>query len=69
LSIWPADVELTQAVDLNYVAGMVWSRSPQLRLTWRPSKRFNCSVSVENPEQQLGSGVSRCNGVSCAGFV
>ena len=28
LSIWPADVELTQAVDLNYVAGMVWNRSP-----------------------------------------
>jgi len=57
LSIWPADVELTQAVDLNYVAGMVWNRSPQLRLTWRPSRRFNWAASVENPEQQLGSGV------------
>ena len=57
LSIWPGDVELTQAVDLNYVAGMVWNRSPQLRLTWRPSKRFNWAASVENPEQQLGSGV------------
>ena len=57
LSVWPADVELTQAVDQNYVAGMVWNRSPQLRLTWRPSKRFNWAASVENPEQQLGSGV------------
>ena len=57
LSIWPADVELTQAVDLNYVAGMVWNRSPQLRLTWRPSTRFNWAVSVENPEQQLGRGL------------
>ena len=57
LSIWPADVELTQAVDLNYVAGMVWNRSPQLRFTWRPSRQFNWAVSVENPEQQLGSGV------------
>ena len=57
LSVWPADVELTQAVDLNYVAGMVWNRSPQLRLTWRPSKRFNWAASVENPEQQLGSGL------------
>jgi hypothetical protein len=59
LSIWPADVELTQAVDLNYVAGMVWNRSPQLRLSWRPSRRFNWAVSAENPEQQLGSGVIR----------
>jgi hypothetical protein len=57
LSIWPADVELTTAVDLNYVAGMVWNRSPQLRLTWRPSRQVNWAVSVENPEQQLGSGV------------
>lgn len=57
LSLWPGDVELTQAVDLNYVAGMVWNRSPQVRLTWRPSKAFNWAVSVENPEQQLGSGV------------
>jgi hypothetical protein len=57
LSVWPADVELTQAVDLNYVAGMVWNRSPQLRLTWRPAKRFNWAASVENPEQQLGSGL------------
>lgn len=57
LSAWPADVELTQAVDLNYVAGLVWTRSPQVRLTWRPSRRFNWAASVENPEQQLGSGV------------
>jgi len=57
LSIWPADVELSQAVDLNYVAGMIWNRSPQVRLTWRPSTRFNWAVSAENPEQQLGKGL------------
>jgi hypothetical protein len=57
LSIWPADVELSQAVDLNYVAGMIWNRAPQVRLTWRPSTRFNWAVSVENPEQQLGRGL------------
>jgi hypothetical protein len=37
----------------------VWNRSPQLRLSWRPSRRFNWAVSAENPEQQLGSGVIR----------
>ena len=25
---------------------MVWTRSPQLRLTWRPSKRFNWAASA-----------------------
>ena len=54
LSMWPSDVELTQAVDTNYLAGMVWARTPQVRFTWRPSPRVNWAVSLENPEQQLG---------------
>jgi len=57
LSMWPADMELSQALDTNYLAGMVWGRYPQLRVTWRPSKTFNWAASVENPEQQIGSGL------------
>lgn len=57
LSIWPADYELSTAVDLNYVAGMVWDRAPQLRFTYRPSPAFNWAVSAENPEQQIGTSV------------
>ena len=57
LSIWPSDVEMSQAIDTNYLAGMIWDRAPQFRLTWRPSTRFNWAVSIENPEQQLGNGV------------
>lgn len=56
LSIWPSDYEMSQAVDTNYLAGLLWGRIPQLRLTWRPSRGFNWAVSVENPEQQLGRG-------------
>ena len=48
---------MSQAVDTNYLAGMIWSRTPQVRLTWRPSTRINWAVSVENPEQQLGKGL------------
>jgi hypothetical protein len=57
LSIWPSDLELSQAVDTNYLAGMIWGRTPQVRLTWRPSPHFNWAVSLENPEQQLGRGL------------
>ena len=57
LSIWPSDLELSQAVDTNYLAGMIWGRTPQVRLTWRPSTRINWAVSLENPEQQLGKGL------------
>jgi hypothetical protein len=55
LSIWPSDVELSQAVDSNYLVGLIWARVPQVRFTWRPSTRFNWAVSAENPEQQLGN--------------
>ena len=57
LSVWPSDVELSQAVDSNYLVGLIWDRVPQVRFTWRPSTRFNWAVSVENPEQQLGNGL------------
>jgi len=56
LSIWPADYEMTQAVDTNYVAGLTFGRIPQGRITWRPKKSFNWAFSVENPEQQVLSG-------------
>ena len=63
LSTWPSDVELTQAVDTNYLAGMVWARLPQFRLTWRPSRRFNwAGYGRENPEQQIGNGLIRLPG-------
>jgi hypothetical protein len=55
LSIWPSDYELSQAVDTNYLAGLTWDRAPQVRFTWHFSPRFNWAVSVENPEQQIGS--------------
>jgi hypothetical protein len=58
ISMWPSDVEMSQAVDTNYLVGMLWARIPQARLTWRPSKTFSWAFSVENPEQQIGkSGV------------
>ena len=54
LSIWPGDVEMSMAVDTNYLAGMIWGRTPQVRFTWRPSRQFNWAFSAENPEQQIG---------------
>jgi len=54
LSSWPSDVEMSQAVDTNYLAGMMWARNPGVRVTWRPSRAFNWAFAVENPEQQLG---------------
>ena len=55
--MWPSDVEISQAVDTNYLAGLVWGRIPQFRLAWRPTRTFNWAFSLENPEQQLGRSI------------
>ena len=53
---WPGDVATTQVIDTNYVAGLVWGRYPQVRLVYRPKKGASFGFSLENPEQQVGSG-------------
>jgi hypothetical protein len=54
---WPGDVSITQVVDQNYVAGLVWGRYPQIRVVYRASKQMSFGFSLENPEQQVGNNV------------
>ena len=55
---WPGDVAMPQVVDQNFVAGLVWGRYPQLRVVYHHSDAVSLGFSVENPEQQVGSGVA-----------
>lgn len=55
---WPGDVMTTQAIDTNYVAGLVWGRYPQLRIVYHASKAASFGFSLENPEQQVGNTVT-----------
>jgi len=55
---WPGDVATTQVIDTNYVAGVVWGRYPQFRISHAPVKNFWWAFSIENPEQQVGSNVT-----------
>jgi hypothetical protein len=57
ISPWPGDVSLTQVVDQNFVAGLVWGRSPQVRVVYHYSDAVSFGFSAENPEQQVGGTV------------
>jgi hypothetical protein len=57
LSPETADVFFGQTVDPNYQAGITWGRTMQFRLTARPNDLFSAAVSIENPDQYVGSGV------------
>ncbi len=52
-----SDVFFTQLVDPNYQAGLTWTRAMQFRFTAHPSDTVAAAVSVENPDQYVGSAV------------
>jgi len=54
LSPLPSDIFYTQNIDVNYQAGLVWGRQPQLRFVYHPTKNLALGVSLENPEQYIG---------------
>jgi hypothetical protein len=58
LSPLPSDIFYTQDVDTNYQAGLIWARQPQIRVVLHPSDEFAFGVSLENPDQYVGTSVT-----------
>jgi hypothetical protein len=54
LSALPGDLFYSQDIDVNYQAGLVWSRNPQFRFIVHPSEKVAMGLSLENPEQYIG---------------
>jgi hypothetical protein len=44
-------------MDTNYQAGLTWARQPQVRLVYHATDEFTMGLSVENPDQYVGSAV------------
>ena len=54
ISPLPGDLFYSQDIDVNYQAGLTWSRDPQIRFVYHASKAFSAAISLENPEQYVG---------------
>jgi len=54
ISPLPGDLFYSQDVDVNYQAGLTWSRDPQVRFVYHASKSFAMALSLENGEQYVG---------------
>jgi hypothetical protein len=54
ISPLPADLFYSQNIDVNYQAGLVWSRDPQFRVVYHPHDRVAMGVSLEASEQYIG---------------
>jgi hypothetical protein len=54
LSALPSDLFYSQDIDVNYQAGLVWSRNPQFRFIVHPSEKVAMGLSLEATEQYIG---------------
>ena len=57
LSPMPGDLFYSQDVDTNYQMGLTWGRTTQFRFIAHASDIVTAGVSIENPEQYVGSAV------------
>jgi len=54
LSALPGDLFYGQEIDINYLAGLTWSRQPGARIIFHPSSKVAFGLSTEQPDQYMG---------------
>jgi hypothetical protein len=54
LSALPGDLMYTQVIDINYTAGLTWSRQPGARILYHAGSKWTMGLSVEQPDQYMG---------------
>jgi hypothetical protein len=54
ISALPGDLFYSQVIDVNYMAGLTWTRQPGVRFLYHPSSTVTMGVSFENPNQYIG---------------
>jgi hypothetical protein len=54
ISPLPADIFYSQDIDVNYNVGLTWTRNPQFRFVYHPSKTLAAGISLENAQQYIG---------------
>jgi hypothetical protein len=51
----PSDLFYSQVIDINYIAGLTWTRQPGLRVLFHgPQDKVNFGLSVEQADQYIG---------------
>jgi hypothetical protein len=54
ISPLPGNLFFSQDIDVNYQAGLVWGRIPELRLVIHPTNKVAFAVALDSPEQYAG---------------
>lgn len=54
ISPFPGDLFYSQVMDVNYMAGLTWTRQPGMRVLVHGGDKVTFGFSVENPDQYIG---------------
>jgi hypothetical protein len=54
ISALPGDLFYSQVMDVNYMAGLTWTRQPGMRVLYHPTDKITFGFSAENPNQYIG---------------
>jgi hypothetical protein len=54
ISALPGDLFYTQVIDINYMAGLTWTRQPGLRVLVHPDKHVTFGFAAEQADQYIG---------------
>jgi hypothetical protein len=54
ISPLPGDIFYSQVMDVNYMAGLTWSRQPGFRVLYHFGNTATWGFSAENPDQYIG---------------
>jgi hypothetical protein len=54
ISALPGNLFYSQVIDVNYMAGLTWTRQPGMRVLYHPNSKVTMGLSFENPDQYIG---------------
>jgi hypothetical protein len=54
ISPLPGDLFYTQVMDVNYMAGLTWTRQPGMRILYHAGNTVTFGLSAEEPDQYMG---------------
>jgi hypothetical protein len=54
ISALPGDLFYSQVIDINYIAGLTWTRQPGMRILYHPNDKVTFGLSAEQGDQYIG---------------
>jgi hypothetical protein len=69
ISALPGDLFYSQVIDINYIAGLTWTRQPGMRVLYHANDKITFGFSAEQPDQYVGGSAGGSSSVLPAAYL